>query len=76
MCTTLSEGEKGLTMNLNVKYVKPMFGNLLYGKSEVIKKGKTVYMAIGRIIDETGEIIAVGTARFMIKEINKLTVWS
>lgn len=53
-----------LTLTLNVQYLSRPRGSLLIAEGRKTGGGKSTFFAEGEIVDDTGEVIARGTAAF------------
>ncbi len=68
VATRLPEDRVATTVDLNVKYVRPLF----VGSGRVVAEGTTIHVgstlatAEGRLVDERGKLIAHGTGTFAI----------
>lgn len=66
LSTTLADEEFSTTIDLNVSFLRPMFGESLIGEGKVVKRGKRVIVVNGETKDENGNVIATSTGHFMI----------
>lgn len=64
--STLSDNETIVTTELKINYLLPGTGEYLVGKAEMKHKGKTLAVAQAEIYDSKNQLIALGTASFMI----------
>lgn len=62
---SLEPGEGAVTLELKINYLRPVSKGKICGEGAVIKKGKIVIVAQGEIKDESGQLVAFGTATFM-----------
>lgn len=65
--STFRGGERSATVELKINYLKPAKGPALLAKSSVSHRGKTLAVGTSQIFDENGNLLAIGTATFMIK---------
>ena len=61
------EPEEGAsTVELKINYLRPINKGNLWGEGKVIQKGRKIVVAQGEIKNDEGQILAIGTATFMI----------
>ncbi len=60
------QGKKAVTAQLNVHYLKPVRKGKIKGVGEIVKMGSKTAVGRGEVVDETGEVVATGTATFII----------
>lgn len=61
--------EKGAaTVELKLNYLRPVSGGKLHAQGQVVSQGKLLVVGEGRIWDDQGELVAIGTATFRIFE--------
>lgn len=63
--TVLSEQEYSTTLDMHTTFLRPMFGETLQGRAEVLKRGRRVTVATANVFNEQGELIATSTGNFM-----------
>ncbi|WP_102347247.1 PaaI family thioesterase [Bacillus sp. Marseille-P3661] len=66
--TTLDSNHYSNTIDLNVKYLRPMFGKRLIVKASIIKGGRRITVTGADAYNEEGKQIATANANFMILE--------
>lgn len=54
------------TVDLNVKYIKGGRGNLLTAKASLAHRGRTLVVGNAEIFDDEQNLVAIGSATFMI----------
>jgi uncharacterized protein (TIGR00369 family) len=64
--STLDSNQTTVTVDLNVKYVKPARGNALLAKASLSHKGGKLTFGTSEIFDDNNNLVAIGTATFMI----------
>lgn len=62
----ISDQEGAATMEMKINYLRPVSEGRLWGKGKIIHKGRKIVVGQGEIKDDTGQIVAFGTATFMI----------
>lgn len=66
----LDADEGASTVEINLNYLRSVNKGKLWAEGEVIKKGKNIIVGKGEIKDDTGQLVAFGTATFMVTQIN------
>ncbi|MBP1934076.1 PaaI family thioesterase [Ammoniphilus resinae] len=66
--TTLKPEEYGSTLDLNIRYLKPMTGETLIVKSNIIRRGRRIVVLSAEALNEKGDHIASATGQFMVLE--------
>jgi uncharacterized protein (TIGR00369 family) len=65
--TTLSEEEAGTaTVELKINYLRPAKGVYLLAKASLYHRGGTLVFGKSEVFDDAGNLIAVGTATFIL----------
>ena len=64
----LDPREGASTVEIKVNYLRSISEGTLWGEGKVIQKGKSIVVAQGEIKNDAGQILAIGTATFMIKK--------
>lgn len=68
----LNENQYSTTIELKLNYLKPLNGKLIVAKSYLLHKGKTLLVGKADILNEHDQLVATGTATFMIlNKVNK-----
>ena len=62
----LEPGESASTVEIKINYLRPISEGNLWGEGKVIQKGRKIVVAQGEIKNDAGQILAIGTATFMI----------
>ena len=65
----LEPGEGASTVELKLNYLRSVNKGTLRGVGKVIKKGRKIVVAQGEIKDDAGQLLAIGTATFMIIQV-------
>ena len=65
----LDSGEGASTVELKVNYLRPISEGTLWGEGKVIQKGRSIVVAQGEIKNEDGQLLAIGTATFMVRKL-------
>lgn len=66
----LDPGEGASTVEIKLNYLKPANEGTLWGEGKVIQKGRKIIVGQGEIKDDAGNMVAFGTATFMITKVN------
>ncbi len=66
--STLQEGEATTTVDLQVMYSRPVRTGLLSARAALVRRGKTIVFGECRVTDEADELVAHGTATYMVLE--------
>lgn len=61
----LGPGEGAVTVEIKINYLRPVSKGKIRGEGSVIQKGRKIIVAQGEIRDESGQMVAFGTATFM-----------
>jgi uncharacterized protein (TIGR00369 family) len=62
----LDAGEGASTMEIKLNYFRPVSDGKLWAKGKVIHKGRKIVVGQGEIKNDAGQLVAFGTATFMI----------
>jgi len=65
----LDPDEGASTVELKINYLRPISKGTLWGEGKVVQKGKSIVVAQGEIKDEAGQLLAIGTATFMVRQL-------
>ncbi len=65
----LEPGEGASTVELKLNYLRGANEGTLWGEGKVIQKGRKIVVAQGEVRDDDGQILAIGTATFMITQV-------
>ncbi|MDW3177305.1 MAG: PaaI family thioesterase [Acidimicrobiia bacterium] len=64
--TGLPEGSLWSTIELHVQYHRPLLSDAV-AEGWVVKRGRSVIFTRAEVVDADGELVAVGTATYMVK---------
>ncbi|WP_027415442.1 PaaI family thioesterase [Aneurinibacillus terranovensis] len=64
--SVLTEEEISPTVELKVNYIRPATGEYLTAKSKLYHRGGSLAVGQAEIYDSNGDLVAIGTATFMI----------
>jgi len=64
----LDPGEGASTVEIKINYLRSISEGTLWAEGKVIQKGRKIVVAQGEIKNEAGQILAVGTATFMVRQ--------
>lgn len=64
----LDPGEGAATVEIKINYLRSISEGTLWAEGKVIQKGRKIVVAQGEIKNESGQILAVGTATFMVRQ--------
>ncbi len=64
--STLDSNQSTVTVDLNIKYIKPARGDALLAKASLSHKGGKLAFSTSEIFDDQNNIVAIGSATFMI----------
>lgn len=67
----LEPGEGCSTVEIKVNYLRAINEGTLWGEGKVIQKGRKIVVAQGEIKNDAGQILAIGTATFMITQMTR-----
>lgn len=67
----LNEGEGASTVELKLNYLRPASEGTMRGEGKCLKRGKKIAVGQGEIRDDAGQLVAFGTATFMITQLNR-----
>ncbi|MFT7827349.1 PaaI family thioesterase [Priestia megaterium] len=68
----LNKNQYSTTVELKLNYLKPLNGKSIVAKSYLLHKGKTLLVGKADILNEHDQLVATGTATFMIlNKVNK-----
>lgn len=67
LAATLEPGKYSATLELKVSFLRPAKPGRLVGRGRVVHAGGTIAFLAGELLDETGQVVAVGssTARIL-----------
>lgn len=66
--STLKNGEAATTVDLQIMYSRPVKTGVLSARASLMRRGNTIIFGECRVMDETGELVAHGTATYMVLE--------
>lgn len=66
----LASGEGASTVEMKINYLRPVNGGTLKAEGKVIQKGRKIIVGQGEIKDDAGNMVAFGTATFMVTQLN------
>jgi uncharacterized protein (TIGR00369 family) len=64
--STMSEEQASATVEMKINYVRPAKGDYLIAKAKLSHRGKTLAVGQAEIFDPDGNLVAMGTATYMI----------
>ncbi|MCO1599898.1 PaaI family thioesterase [Desulfosporosinus nitroreducens] len=64
----LDPGEGASTVEIKINYLRSISEGTLWAEGKVIQKGRKIVVAQGEIKNEAGQVLAVGTATFMVRQ--------
>jgi len=64
--TVIEHGEKPVTVELNINYLKPARGNHLTAEARIVSRGRTIAVGDVDITDDSGRLIAKSRATYMV----------
>src|ERR1700733_8959713 len=67
LVATLGPGQFAPTTDLHVQFLRPARPGRLIGRGRVVRRGKDVAFLAGELADDSGQIVAVGTATAQIR---------
>lgn len=67
----LEPGEGASTVELKLNYLRGASEGTLRGEGKVIQKGRKIVVAQGEIRNDAGQMLAIGTATFMITQVTR-----
>jgi uncharacterized protein (TIGR00369 family) len=62
LAATLAPGLYGATLELKVSFLRPARPGRLVGRGRVVHSGSTIAFLSGELLDESGRVVAVGSA--------------
>jgi len=65
----LDSGEGASTVEIKLNYLRPVNQGTLWAESKVIQKGKKIIVGQCEIKDDAGNMVAFGTATFIITQL-------
>lgn len=63
-----TDGRKGVTVDLNVTFIKPASKGLLRALAQVESQGRSIMVGSCEVLDDEGERVALGKATFFFKD--------
>ena len=67
----LDTGEGASTVEMKINYLRPANEGKLWAQGKLIQKGRKIIVGQGEIKDDAGQIVAFGTATFMVTQVNR-----
>ncbi len=67
----LASGEGASTVEMKINYLRPANGGTLRAEGKVIQKGRKLIVGQGEVKDDAGNMVAFGTATFMITQLTR-----
>ncbi|MDA8124349.1 MAG: PaaI family thioesterase [Deltaproteobacteria bacterium] len=67
----LDPGEGAYTAELKIHYLRLVSDGQLWGEGKVIQKGKNLIVGQGEIKDNAGQLVAFGTATFILTKVEE-----
>lgn len=62
LAATLDPGLYGTTIDLKVSFLRPAKPGRLVGRGRIVHRGGTIAFLAGELLDESGQVVAVGSA--------------
>ncbi len=62
LAVTLGPGLYGATIELKVSFLRPAKPGRIVGRGRVVHRGGTIAFLAGELLDDTGQVVAVGSA--------------
>lgn len=69
LVATLGPGQFAPTTDLHVQFLRPARPGRLTGRGRIVRRGKDVAFLAGELLDDSGQIVAVGTATAQIRAV-------
>lgn len=69
LAATLDDGQYGTTIDLKVSFLRPAKPGRLTGHGRIVHRGGTIAFLAGELLDESGQVVAVGSATTRILRI-------
>ena len=66
LCTMLSPQEHITTVEMKLNFIAPAKLGVLRTRAKILHKGKRIAVGDAEVLDESGKLIAKGTATYMI----------
>jgi uncharacterized protein (TIGR00369 family) len=67
LVATLGPGQFAPTTDLHVQFLRPARPGRLTGRGRIVRRGKDVAFLAGELLDDSGQMVAVGTATAQIR---------
>ena len=64
--TLIKPGEKPLTVELNINYLRPVQGKQIVAEAYIVNKGRTIAVGDVNVNDEDGRLVANSRATYII----------
>jgi uncharacterized protein (TIGR00369 family) len=64
--TTLKPNHDAVTIHLDTKYFRPVYGERIVAESSVVRKGRSLAHIDGAVLDDTGALVARGWCVFKL----------
>jgi uncharacterized protein (TIGR00369 family) len=68
LATSLGEGERAPTIDLQVQFLRPAKPGKLHGLGRVVRRGKDIAFLAGELRSAAGDVVATGTASAIIRK--------
>jgi uncharacterized protein (TIGR00369 family) len=68
LATTLGEGERAPTIDMQVQFLKPAKPGRLHGLGRVVRRGKDIAFLGGELRGAAGDVVATATASAIIRK--------
>jgi uncharacterized protein (TIGR00369 family) len=62
LAATLGPGLYGATIELKVSFLRPAKPGRILGRGRIVHRGSTIAFLAGELLDDTGQVVAVGSA--------------
>lgn len=69
LAATLDDGQYGTTIDLKVSFLRPAKPGRLTGRGRIVHRGGTIAFLAGELLDESGQVVAIGSATTRILRI-------
>jgi len=67
LIATLGPGQFAPTADLHVQFLRPARPGRLTGRGRIVRRGKDIAFLAGELCDESGQVVATGTATAQIR---------
>lgn len=67
----LDSGEGASTVEIKINYLRSVNEGTLWAEGKVIQRGRKIIVGQGEVKDDLGNMVAIGTATFMITQLDR-----